>query len=206
VIGLERWRAACAALGVTRSDDEHRKLLRAWGGWGRHYHTLTHLEECLRELVLAKDLAERPAEIEVALWFHDAVYRTFRKDNELQSAVWASDFLSANGAKSDCAARVRALVMATAHLNVEFTGDAALIVDIDLSILGASAASYDEFEKNVRKEYWWVPARRYAAARTNILRTFLSRASIYNTDRFRERYEAAARLNMERAIQALAIG
>ncbi len=62
-------------------------------------------------------MAERPAEVELALWFHDAVYRTFRKDNELQSAVWANDFLEANGAKKDCVARVRALVMATAHLD-----------------------------------------------------------------------------------------
>lgn len=157
-------------------------------------------------MVFAKDLAEHPEEIEVALWFHDAVYRTFRKDNELQSAVWANDFLEANGAKRDCADRVRALVMATAHLDAEVAGDAALTVDIDLSILGASAAVYDEFEVNVRKEYWWVPARRYASARTNILRTFLSRRTIYHTTRFRDRYEAAARVNMERAIRALAVG
>ncbi len=88
----------------------------------------------------------------MALWFHDAVYRTFRKDNELQSAVCANDFLLANGAKIECAERVRALVMATAHLDAaEVGGDAALIVDIDLSILGSSAAAYDEFEENVRK-------------------------------------------------------
>lgn len=204
--GIDRWRAACATLGVTRSDNEHQKLLRAWGGWGRHYHTVAHLEACLRELVFARELAEQPAEVEVALWYHDAVYRTFRKDNEKQSADWAAEFLSENGAKPEVVERVRSLVMATAHLDGEATGDAALVVDIDLMILGTAAPVYDEFEKNVRKEYWWVPARRYAAARTNILRTFLARPVIFNTGRFRERYEANARINLQRAIDALASG
>lgn len=202
--GLDRWHAACAALGVTRSENEHQKLLRAWNGWGRHYHTVAHLEACLHELVFAQEIAERRAEVEVALWYHDAVYRTFRKDNEAQSAAWAVEFLSENGAKPDVVERVRALILATAHLDGEVTGDAALVVDIDLMILGTPQPVYDEFEKNVRKEYWWVPARRYAVARTNILKTFLARPAVFNTQRFRERYEANARVNLQRAVDALA--
>jgi predicted metal-dependent HD superfamily phosphohydrolase len=122
----------CSALKVRGGDREHRPLIRAWGEWGRHYHTLEHLEACLRELDLARDLAQRPAEVEMALWFHDAVYRTFRKDNEARSAEWAAQFLLNGGCEAASVTRVCDMVMATAHLGADLAGDAALTVDIDL--------------------------------------------------------------------------
>jgi len=150
-------------------------------------------------------LAQRPGEVELGLWFHDAVYRTWKKDNELRSAQWAKEFLTACGAPGEVGARMHALVMATCHVSDELHGDAALIVDIDLSILGEPPEIYDAFERNVRKEYWWVPRRRFAAARSSVLRSFLSRPTIYHWPLLRERYEAPARANLERALAALAV-
>jgi predicted metal-dependent HD superfamily phosphohydrolase len=95
------------------------------------------------------------------------------------------------------------MVMATAHLGADFAGDAALTVDIDLSILGQPTDVYDAFERNVRKEYWWVPKRRYCAARIRVLRSFLDREAIFHWPLFRERYESLARTNLGRAIQVL---
>ncbi|MBX5461561.1 MAG: hypothetical protein IRZ28_10795, partial [Steroidobacteraceae bacterium] len=175
----------------------------AWSGRGRRYHTVQHLAACLLELDVARNLARKPAEVELALWFHDAVYRTYRNDNEYESAKWAARFLAEHGAAAEVISSVRNLVLATAHASSGLTGDAALVVDIDLSILGQPAAVYDEFERNVRKEYWWVPGGRFAKARCGILRFFLERPSIYHFPLFRERYEAAARVNLERAIRAL---
>ena len=152
----------------------------------------------------AASLAARPAEVELGLWFHDAVYRTWRQDNEERSARWAFEFLSACGAPTDVAARVRDLVMATKHLGSEVSGDAALIVDIDLSILGEPPDVYDGFERNVRKEYWWVPRARFVTARSAVLRSFLDRPAIYHWPAFRERYETQARSNLERALADLA--
>jgi predicted metal-dependent HD superfamily phosphohydrolase len=99
------------------------------------------------------------------------------------------------------ASNVRRLVLATAHTADRLTGDAALVVDIDLSILGQSQPLYDRFERNVRREYWWVPRRRFVAARRGILQSFLERSSIYCWPQFRERYEAAARANLARVIR-----
>jgi predicted metal-dependent HD superfamily phosphohydrolase len=40
----------------------------------RRYHTLQHLRECLGHLEAVLDQVPDPAAIELALWFHDAVY------------------------------------------------------------------------------------------------------------------------------------
>jgi predicted metal-dependent HD superfamily phosphohydrolase len=202
-VSIERWRALCTILQISGSETDFTRITRAWRSFGRRYHTLAHLDACLREFDTVRHLAERPAEVELALWFHDAIYRTWRKDNELRSAKWAAAFLRVQGSSKAAAERVRGLVMATAHATAVLLGDAALVVDVDLSILGQPAAIYDEFERNVRREYWWVPKRRFAAARAAILQAFLARAAIFNTSVIRERYETAARANLERAIRAL---
>jgi predicted metal-dependent HD superfamily phosphohydrolase len=203
VISLLRWRATCAALGLGDCDRQHRKLLRAWGSWGRYYHTVDHLQACLAEFDGARSLAQHPAEVQLALWFHDAVYRTYRGGNELRSAEWAAQFLAEHGAGASVVSNVRQFVLATAHAPGALAGDAALVVDIDLAILGQPQPSYDQFERNVRNEYWWVPRRRFVMARSRILQSFLARPFIYHWPSFRERYEAAARVNLERAIRAL---
>lgn len=200
---IDRWRRVCEALGLTDGEAEYRKLIRAWSGWGRHYHTLDHLTACLQELDRSSLSAEHPAELELALWFHDAVYRTSRHDNESRSAAWATQFLASHGPRDGVAARVHDLVMATTHRTPVSRGDAALMVDIDLSILGQRDDIYDTFERNIRREYWWVPRRRYRAARIQILESFLSRETIYHHSDFQQRYEASARRNVTRAIVTL---
>ena len=204
VVSLARWRVVCSALGASDCDREHQKLLRTWAGFGRHYHTVDHLTACLREFDRARSLAARPAEVELGLWFHDAIYRTYRSDNEARSAEWAARFLASHGVSSDVVSRVRELILVTAHSAAVLTADAALVADVDLSILGQPTVVYDEFERNVRKEYWWVPKRRYGDARSRILQGFLARAAIYHWPHFRESYEEAARKNLRRAIDALA--
>ncbi len=202
IVTVDRWRMLCASLGARDTDAEYTRLLRAWRSWGRRYHTLAHLASCLDEFDAARHLAQSPAEVELALWYHDAVYRTWRVDNESLSAEWAQRFVHAVAGEG-AADRVRDLVLATAHQAHSPVEDAALVVDIDLSILGKPAPEYDEFERNVRREYWWVPRRRFAHARGRILGSFLERPFIYNWPEFRDRYETTARSNLQRAMKAL---
>ncbi len=204
LISLVRWRAICDAIGLRDVDDEHSKLMRAWRGWGRRYHALEHLVACLRELADARHLAQHPAEVELALWFHDAVYRTYRSNNERQSANWAGRFMERHGAAKEVTSRVHGLVLATTHTGNDLDGDQQLIADIDLAILGQPRPIYDQFERAIRREYWWVSRARYVAGRGTILRSFLARPAIYHWPHFRERYEDRARDNVQRAIAALA--
>jgi predicted metal-dependent HD superfamily phosphohydrolase len=194
LVNFERWSRACMDVGVAPEERDYRRVRRAWNGMGRHYHTLTHLDACLREFDGVRELAARPAEVELALWLHDAVYRSWRRDNEARSAELAADLFRA--APIECVERVRYMILDTQHREQELGGDNALVVDVDLSILGQPAEVYGGFERAIRREYWWVPRARYVAGRSAVLEGFLGRSSIYQHDVFYRRYEARARENV----------
>jgi predicted metal-dependent HD superfamily phosphohydrolase len=201
LVNFERWSRACMDVGVAPQERDYRRVRRAWSSLGRHYHTLTHLSACLHEFDAVRELAIRPAEVELSLWLHDAVYRSWRRDNEERSAEMANDLFRA--APIECVERIRQMIRDTRHREDELGGDTALVVDVDLSILGQSPGVYDAFERAIRREYWWVPRSRYQAARGAVLERFLLRSSIYQTDRFYETYEKPARDNLARALAAL---
>ena len=203
LVTFERWQAVCEASGFEGTPRDYGPVIRGWSSWGRHYHSLGHLEACLREFDQVRDLAVNAGEVELALWFHDVVYRTWAPNNETRSAVFAAEIMGRGGAESGAIERVIAAIMATRHQGKEPNGDAALVVDVDLSILGQPEDVYQEFERNVRREYWWVPRRRYAAGRCAILESFLKRTSIYRYPEFQRRYEVAARVNLAAAIARL---
>lgn len=200
---IERWQSVCKTCGCAGASGDYSLVIRGWSSWGRRYHTLGHLEACLEEFDQVRDLALNAGEVELALWFHDVVYRTWRSDNEARSAALAVEIMSHGGAVSAALHRVVTSILATRHQGREPNGDAALVVDIDLSILGQPEKTYLEFEHNVRREYWWVPRRRYVAGRCAILESFLKRGSIYRYPEFQRRYEAAARANLAMAIARL---
>ena len=77
------------------------------------------------------------------------------------------------------------------------------MVDMDLSILGASVDVYTQFERNVRQEYKRVPYFLYRKKRKEILQSFLAREAIYYTDFFRDKWEKPARRNLRSAIEGL---
>ena len=180
------------------------QVLQRWAEPHRKYHTLQHLGECLALFERDRALAEHPGEVAIAVWFHDAVYDTSRHDNEAESADWARRVLLQAGAPGEVAGRVHAAIMATRHDAAPTTPDAALLVDIDLAILGADARRFDEYERQIRDEYGFVPEARFRAKRGEILRGFLARQSLFATPAYVARFDAQARINLARAIASLA--
>ena len=204
VTSLARWQKMWRELGASASDDAlFSRLAACYSEPHRKYHTMQHLNECLAHLESVDSFAERPEEVELALWFHDAVYDTRRKDNEERSAEWARDSALAAGLSEEQARRVHGLVMATMHNALPIGKDAAVLVDIDLSILGSDVARFDEYEVQVQQEYSWVPGPLYRSGRRKILQEFVSRQSIYTTEYFRDRCEAQARSNIARSLARL---
>lgn len=196
-----RWQLAWRSLRAAPDPGLYAELVSAYREPHRRYHTLVHLEECFTQLQRIGSLAEHPVEVELALWFHDAIYDTRRHDNEERSAQWAAQAIAP--VSSDAAHRVHGLVLATRHEARPEGNDAAIVVDIDLSILGAPQERFDEYEAQVRAEYAWVAEPVYRGERRRILAGFLARAPLFNTATFVERYEAQARRNLERALARL---
>jgi len=205
----EHWRRGWKAVGATPPQGLLERVVAAWEEPQRHYHTLNHLEHCLAEFEPVAAQAERQGEVLVALFFHDAVYdprNVVPHANERASADWAAEALGAAGVDGDVVAGVDALIMATCHDAAPDDGDPALLVDVDLAILGQSPARFDAYEDEVRREYGWVPPDAFRTGRTKVLRQFLDRPVIYRTEHFNARYEAAARENLARSLAALEAG
>ena len=177
-------------------------LLSRYAETWRKYHTPQHLAECLEGFEAAIHLAETPAVLEAALWFHDAIYVPRSSDNEAQSAALATAVLAASGVTADVCAQVARLVMVTRHDALPSTPDEALLVDIDLSILGASTQRFAEYEQQVRAEYAFVPGMVFRHKRRQILESFQSRPRLYSTEFFHAHLEAQARINLAAAIAA----
>ena len=201
---LAGWQDMWRQLGASGSDDAlFLRLVECYSEPHRKYHTMQHLKECFAHLESVRSFAERAGEVELALWFHDAIYDTRRKDNEERSAEWARDSALAAGLADDQASRIYQLVMATMHNAVPAGTDAAVMVDIDLAILGAEVERFDEYEIQVREEYSWVPGPLYRAGRKKVLQEFANRESIYSTEYFRAEHESRARSNIARSLARL---
>ncbi|MCO1336173.1 hypothetical protein MO867_17720 [Microbulbifer sp. OS29] len=137
------------------------KLIAAYSEGHRYYHTGHHIDAMLRHLDQVSDLAEHPYEVELAIWFHDAIYKPFSSNNEEYSALWAREFLLNAGYNPRSTERVYQLIMATCNSHAPASIDEKLIIDIDLTILGASEETFDAYETQVRKEYRLVPLMIY---------------------------------------------
>ncbi len=203
MMNLDRWNKLTASLGLPLSNECFNALVLAYSENHRHYHNVKHIEAMLKHFDKVRDLSGYPDELELAIWFHDAIYKPFSSSNEYDSAVWAKNFLITDGYNACGVDRVFNLIMATLHNGKAKEQDEKLIVDIDLSILGTPASVYGDFEKNVRKEYRFVPWFVYRKKRKEILGMFLDMSRIYHTDYFYDKYEAVARVNLEQAFAGL---
>ncbi|MCE7980526.1 MAG: N-methyl-D-aspartate receptor NMDAR2C subunit [Caldilinea sp. CFX5] len=169
----------------------------------RAYHTLQHLAECLQHFDAVRSLLQYPDEVEVALWCHDVIYDTHRRDNEEASAQWAQQLLQETDAPSATSQRITDWIRLTKHMAEPVDADGAFLLDIDLAILGADKERFAEYEQQVRQEYNWVAWPAFCTGRAQILQSFLQRPTIYRTPFFQARFEAQARTNLTASLHTL---
>ncbi len=193
-----------AELGVRDAGNIFSQLAAAYGENTRFYHTDKHVSECLKHFLAYRELAENPAEVEVAIWFHDAIYDTTKSDNEKQSADWAMHYLTDASVNPGAVERIVEMIIAT-KTHQSQTADSALMVDIDLGILGATTDAFEAYDAAIRKEFHWVPTVQYCMGRAQVLSSFLEREAIYQTPAMRDLYEKQARENLSRKIKELTI-
>ncbi|MEM9422675.1 MAG: hypothetical protein AAF986_09245 [Pseudomonadota bacterium] len=183
------------------------KLKRRYGRWGRHYHTWGHIEALLGHCETVREHLHHPEVVELAIYWHDAVYSPLSRRNEINSAKLMKKRLHGLVQPSQLM-HASCLIQATASHQLpsgapkDVAADAAYFLDMDLSILGTSDAEYDIYEGQIRREYWMIPNRSFFKARAKILESFLGRDRLFFTDIFRCMWEEQARHNLARAVVA----
>lgn len=198
----QRFARAWRALGANDTT-AFEVLVAAYDEGSRYYHNAEHIRECLAYFDRVRDQAQHPERVELAIWFHDAVYDVTRPDNEARSAVLARVLASNAGIAPVETEAIAALVLSTRHDADVLGHDARCLSDIDLSILGASPERYARYERDIRREFAIVPEELYRRGRRRVLEKFLERMAIYETPYFSERLEHQARENLARAIAVL---
>jgi predicted metal-dependent HD superfamily phosphohydrolase len=196
-----RFATLCARLRTSPgAEATAHRLLAAWQESHRDYHGLRHLAECLEAIDTLGGPAPQMAVVELAVWFHDAVFDPRARDNEERSAAWLQEFAQGAGIPVGTAGRAADLVRSTAHrTGVErLRGrDADVVHDADLAVLGAHELRFAEYEGGVRCEYGHVGSVPYALARGAFLRGLLEAGAIYRTAEFRASREEQARRNLD---------
>lgn len=203
---LERWLNLWVRLGLAGDGAEwHHRLMARYSEPHRAYHTCQHLEECLNEFDAAKAAGKIPEPdlVEVALWFHDAVYDPRGSENEELSANMAAEAIAGHSRE---AAVQRLILLTKSHVPEDWGGESdKWVIDIDLTIFGQPLQRVFEYERQIRTEYSWVPEALYREKRREILTSFLNRRYIYLTEWFHSRYDSKARENLTLLIHSLSL-
>jgi predicted metal-dependent HD superfamily phosphohydrolase len=216
------WRRLGQGLGWTgerqaSADALGRELVNRHDRWPRRCHDTRQLAVVLQQAAAWRARMQRPDEVELALWFHDAVRDPWRVDNEARSARLATRRLTALGLAPERVARVAALVRATAHREAGhapedaalFAADGPLtdtrdwVLDLDLAPLASTPEVFDRLEADLAREYFWVRRARWAAGRGAAIERLLALPRLFRQETLGRRLEGPARANLTRALQAL---
>jgi predicted metal-dependent HD superfamily phosphohydrolase len=178
------------------------EMIQAYSAPGRHYHDLRHIEDCLAKLDRIAGLAARDREILTeAIWWHDVVYDPARSDNEERSAQAAE-----RNVAPDLRDEVARLIRLTRTHDVAVDDRlGAILISIDLSILGADGAAYDAYAAAIRREFSHVPDEAYRQGRAAVLARFAARPVIYPDAGFAAQLDSQARANIARELAALRV-
>ena len=174
----------------------------------RAYHTLKHIQQLFGEFEQIKDNLREPHIIALALYFHDVIYEPTRSDNELKSAEYAVAALRCYLSEEQCQ-HIYALIMITAThqldklVDEDKVSDAAYLLDMDLSILGAPWPEYRQYTQAVRQEYVHVIKENYRVGRIAVLEKLLTHPTLYLTAYYHARLEEQARENIKYEISLL---
>jgi predicted metal-dependent HD superfamily phosphohydrolase len=176
------------------------ELAAAYAAPGRHYHNLSHIEDCLAALARVEGISAAEREIlSEAIWWHDIVYDPTRSDNEELSAQ-----LAERNIRADLGNEVGRLIRLTKTHAVQADDRlGAILISIDLSILGAEPARYDAYAAAIRQEFIHVSDSDYRAGRAQVLRQFAARTVIYPDAGFAVIYDRRARDNLARELALL---
>ncbi|WP_406326379.1 hypothetical protein OG784_22435 [Streptomyces sp. NBC_01617] len=179
-------------------------LLTRWAEPHRRYHTTAHLTAVLDRIDTLAGHAADPDAVRLAAWFHDAVYRPDRSENEERSAALAERALPEAGVPDDITAEVARLVRLTVtHDPAAGDTNGEVLCDADLAILAAAPKEYAEYAAQVREEYGFVPDDAFRDGRAAVLRQLLGLPRLFRTPHGIAQWEPRARQNLLTELELL---
>lgn len=191
--------ARCVPASASTAPHVACELIALYSQPERRFHNVGHIADCLRTLDEVRALVAMPDALELALWFHDAIYVAGARDNEDRSVeLFRNLAVSVDQAFAE---RIAALIMATKHSAKAESGDCAYMVDIDLAGFGVG---WDEFMRKgeeLRNEYAMQPDDEYYHGQVSFLTQLKARPAFYCTPYFRSRYEDKAQENLRRLLE-----
>ncbi|MEU6893995.1 hypothetical protein ABZ934_19750 [Streptomyces sp. NPDC046557] len=206
----DRWRATTTGAGADPALDpapHADRLLAAWAEPQRRYHTTAHLADVLARIDVLAPHAQDPAAVELAAWFHDAVYRPDRSENEERSAALAERALPELGIDAARTAEVARLVRLTVtHDPAPGDTNGEVLCDADLAVLAGAPDAYAAYVAAVRAEYGFVPDDAFRAGRAAVLRQLLDLPRLFRTPHGSTHWEAPARRNLAAELATLTDG
>ncbi|MFH7005070.1 HD domain-containing protein [Flavobacterium bizetiae] len=176
-------------------------LEKAYSGKSRHYHNLTHIAAMIESFETYRDKLDKPNEILFSIFYHDYIYKSSKKDNELKSAEFALSILPENSSFDH--QLVFDAICATQLHQHNANEDINWLIDFDLKILARDWEDYKIYFEQIRKEYSIYPDFLYKPGRAKALKHFLENEFIFQTEEFRGLYEEKARINIEKEILLL---
>lgn len=180
-------------------------LLAAYSAPDRFYHNLEHLIEMFAVAGRLALFCDDPYVVQLAIWFHDAVYDPRGVDNENRSAELAALLLGPLGVPAGVLERLTRMIRLTSLSQYQPPGDrdTAALLDADLAILGTNADRYHRYAADIRREYGWLSDAEYAVARQGVLQHLLNRTRIYSHELIFLEREYQARINLTEEITRL---
>jgi predicted metal-dependent HD superfamily phosphohydrolase len=206
---------------IDRYEMWRERIFAMYSSKSRFYHTKTHIDSMLTLFSLVGTANEASLELSnqtviiLSIIFHDVIYDASKHNNELMSSElfleFAKDVILPENIDHQIVKQVVRFILATqshilidSKLNGPYDSSLLLFLDLDLSILGASPLSYDEYTRNIYKEYspFYSP-RSYRSGRLNILEKFVAAPKLFKTQIMQEKFEILAKENIQRELKTL---
>ncbi|MFD8962910.1 hypothetical protein ACFV0W_39725 [Streptomyces anulatus] len=179
-------------------------LLARWAEPQRRYHTPAHLAAVRAGVDTLAGHADDVHAVRLAAWFHDAVYRPDRTENEERSAALAERALSEAGVPEAVVAEVARLVRLTVtHDPADGDRNGEALCDADLAVLAGGPQEYGAYAARVREEYGFVPDGAFREGRAAVLRQLLDLPRLFRTSHGAAVWEARARHNLATELELL---
>ncbi|MFT5115968.1 MAG: putative metal-dependent HD superfamily phosphohydrolase [Parasphingorhabdus sp.] len=202
----ERFSALWTDAGSSRNDNEIQRIFDALDNHyresHRQYHTAKHISHCLSQLDLIPTEFDGRIAIELAIWFHDAIYEIGDPENEFNSAQWFKT-ISENDLPDAIRDQVVRLIMSTCHNRAPRRQDEQYTVDIDLSSFGLPWEEFNADSDKVRAEMTHLSDEEFSVSHIGFLKYLLQRERIYSTHFFYKLYESQARQNIQSRLNRL---